>query len=53
VIDFVKKSGGIPYAEEVMMRYYQEALEILRSFADSAYKSSLVSLVSYTIERKK
>jgi octaprenyl-diphosphate synthase len=53
VIDFVKKSGGIPYAEEVMMRYYQEALDILTTFPDSEYKTSLVSLVSYTIERKK
>jgi octaprenyl-diphosphate synthase len=53
VIDFVKKSGGIPYAEEVMMRYYQEALDILTTFPDSEYKTSLVSLVSYTIELKK
>jgi octaprenyl-diphosphate synthase len=53
VIEFVKKSGGLSYAETVMKKYYQEALEILHSFADSAYKTSLVSLVSYTIERKK
>lgn len=53
VIEFVKKSGGLAYAETVMNKYYQEALEILHSFADSAYKTSLVSLVSYTIERKK
>lgn len=53
VIEFVKKSGGLAYAETVMNKYYQEALEILNSFADSAYKTSLVSLVSYTIERKK
>lgn len=53
VIEFVKESGGLAYAENVMTKYYQEALEILHSFADSAYKTSLVSLVSYTIERKK
>lgn len=53
VIEFVKKSGGLAYAETVMNKYYHEALEILHSFADSAYKTSLVSLVSYTIERKK
>lgn len=53
VIGFVKKSGGLEYAETVMNRYYQEALEILKSFPDSVYKTSLSDLVSYTIDRKK
>lgn len=53
VIGFVKKSGGLEYAETVMNRYYQEALEILKSFPESIYKTSLADLVSYTIERKK
>lgn len=53
VIDFVKKSGGLPYAKEAMNRFYQEALSILNEFPDSDYKTSLLSLVAYTIERKK
>lgn len=53
VIGFVKKSGGLEYAETVMNRYYQEALEILKNFPDSIYKTSLADLVSYTIDRKK
>lgn len=53
VIDYVKKSGGLDYAKTVMNRYYQEALDILKSFPDSEYKTSLSNLVSYTIERKK
>ncbi len=53
VIGFVKKSGGLEYAETVMNRYYQEALEILKNFPDSVYKTSLADLVSYTIDRKK
>ncbi|MDI1324194.1 MAG: polyprenyl synthetase family protein [Algoriphagus sp.] len=53
VIGFVKKSGGLEYAETVMNRYYQEALEILKSFPESIYKTSLADLVSYTIDRKK
>lgn len=53
VIDFVKKSGGLEYATEVMNRYFEEALDLLKSFPESAYKSSLEGLVRYTIERKK
>ncbi|WP_339874573.1 polyprenyl synthetase family protein [uncultured Algoriphagus sp.] len=53
VIDFVKKSGGLEYAKTIMDRFYQEALDILKTFPESEYKSSLEGLVSYTIERKK
>ena len=53
VIDFVKASGGIEYADGVMQRYYQEAKDILVTFADSPYKDSLGQLVQYTIERRK
>lgn len=53
VIDFVKKSGGLEYAKTIMDRFYQEALDILKTFPESEYKTSLEGLVSYTIERKK
>ncbi|MEN2281904.1 polyprenyl synthetase family protein [Algoriphagus sp. SE2] len=53
VINYVKQSGGLDYAKSVMNKFYQEALEILNSFPDSEYKTSLANLVSYTIERKK
>ncbi|MFC3415975.1 polyprenyl synthetase family protein [Algoriphagus hitonicola] len=53
VIQYVKQSGGLEYAKEKMNGFYQEALEILDSFPDSEYKTSLRDLVSYTIERKK
>ena len=53
VIQYVKQSGGLEYAKTVMNRFYQEALDILKSFPDSEYKTSLANLVSYTIERKK
>jgi octaprenyl-diphosphate synthase len=52
VIEFVKRSGGIGYAQEAMNRYYTEALDLLKALPDSAYKSSLRELVQYTIERK-
>ncbi|MEX2593929.1 MAG: polyprenyl synthetase family protein [Anditalea sp.] len=53
VIDFVKGSGGLDYAEKIMNRYFQEALAILSEFPESDYKDSLEALVRYTIERKK
>lgn len=53
IIDFVKVSGGLEYAEEVMQRYYKEAMEILDGFEDSEYKTSLSQLVQFTIERNK
>lgn len=53
VIEFVKGSGGIEYAEEIMKKYYDEALDILSSFNDSSYNNSLNDLVQYTILRNK
>ena len=53
VIEFVKASGGLEYATEVMLQYYHQAMEILQSFPDSSYKKSLQDLVQYTIERVK
>ena len=51
VIAFVKKSGGIEYAEEKMKTYQQKAYEILNTFPDSIYRDSLHDLVQFTIER--
>ncbi len=53
VIDFVKKTGGIEYAQNVMERYYSEAVEIAKMFPESIYKQSLLGLVQFTIERAK
>lgn len=53
VIDYVKQSGGLAYAREAMETHYQEALTILAEFPDSVYKTSLIQLVQYTIERTK
>lgn len=51
VIDFVKKSGGIQYANQTMNKYYDEAMLLLQSLPESAYKNSLRQLVQFTIER--
>lgn len=53
VIDFVRRTGGIRYAEERMNRFQQEAFEILNSFPVSPYRESLTNLVLYTTQRKK
>jgi octaprenyl-diphosphate synthase len=53
VIEFVKRSGGIEYAEKVMLQFQQQASEILNKFPESIYKQSLSQLVKYTIERRK
>ncbi len=52
VIDYVKKSGGIEYANKKMREYVKEAIELLKSFPNSDYRISLENLVNYTIERK-
>lgn len=51
VIDFVKKSGGIEYANKVMGKFFDEAMELLSPLPDSPYKTSLKQLVQFTIER--
>jgi len=51
VIDFVKASGGIEYANTAMNRFREEALQILNGFPQSRYKESLIQLVQFTIER--
>jgi len=53
VIDFVKNSGGIEYAQSVMKTYHTEAQEILNSFDPSQYRNSMSDLVQFTIEREK
>jgi len=53
VIDTVIEAGGISYAEEKMMAYRNEAMEILKEFPENECRDSLEGLLNYTIERKK
>lgn len=53
VITFVKNTGGMDYAVQKMKDFQQEALAILASYPDSAYKESLELMVNYVIDRKK
>jgi octaprenyl-diphosphate synthase len=53
VIDFVNQSGGIEYAQEAMIRYRDEAFQILLSFPESPSRNALQQLVTFVTERKK
>jgi octaprenyl-diphosphate synthase len=53
VIQIVRQSGGIEYAQEAMHRYRQEALDILHSIPDSPARQSMQALLYFVTERKK
>lgn len=52
VITFVKNSGGIEYASQVMNQYYSEAIGLLKHLPPTPYRASLEQLVDFTIQRK-
>lgn len=53
VIDFVRQSGGIQYTEQVMLKFRQEAFDVLDTFPDSEARQALRELVLFVTERKK
>ena len=53
VIDFVKSHNGLVYAEAKMVDFQQKAIILLANYPVSEYKTSLVQMVNYVIERKK
>lgn len=53
VIEFVRGSGGLEYAEKAMLRYRSDAFKILHSFPASPARESLEDLVKFSTERKK
>ncbi|MCY4778329.1 polyprenyl synthetase family protein [Sphingobacterium sp. UT-1RO-CII-1] len=53
VINFVRASGGMEYAQTKMLQYQQEAFDILEKFPSNVYRQGLEQLVRFTTERKK
>ncbi|MGO1595986.1 MAG: polyprenyl synthetase family protein [Sphingobacterium sp.] len=54
VIEFVRHNGGLTYATEQMLKYQQEAFEILNGLPNGGqYRAGLEQLVRFTTERKK
>ena len=52
VIDTVKRTGGIDYTQEKMVKYRDEALAILDTFENVPVKNALEELVRFTTDRK-
>jgi octaprenyl-diphosphate synthase len=52
VIAFVKNNNGLAYAEQKMLQFQQEALQLLAHYPDSPFKEALILMVNYVIERK-
>jgi octaprenyl-diphosphate synthase len=53
VITFVKNQNGLAYAENKMLEFQKEALQLIEIFPHSTYKEALILMVNYVIERKK
>jgi octaprenyl-diphosphate synthase len=53
IINFVRTTGGLDYAEKKMFEYQNMAFDILNTFPDSEVKKSLEDLVKFTTERRK
>ncbi len=53
IIDFVKQTGGLAYAETQMKKYREEAFAILNTFPAGDARTGLEQLVQYTTERNK
>ena len=53
VIEFVRASGGIEYAQEAMLDYRRQAFEILHTFPENEARIALEQLVVFVTDRKK
>ena len=53
VIEYVRSSGGIDYAQRAMEDYVRQAQALLHTLPVSVYRHSLEGLVDYTIAREK
>lgn len=53
VIAFVIKNNGLLYAENKMISFQKEALQLLEHYPNSSYKYALTLMVNYVIDRKK
>ncbi len=51
LIEFINEQGGIEYANQAMLRFRQQAWDILDTFPDNVGKEGLRELVDYITER--
>ena len=52
LISFVKKKGGVEYAEKIMLSYKSKALKVILEFPKNDFRKSLEFMLDYVIERK-
>lgn len=53
VIDFVNRSGGIEYTQQVLDRFISESYELLDQFPDNEARESVRDLIRFVATRKK
>lgn len=53
LVDYVKKNGGIQYAQKALDDYTQRAKNLLREFDESEVRNSIEDLVDFVISRNK
>lgn len=53
LVDFVKRNGGIQYAEEVMRGYRDQALSMIPSECPESLKEAFTAFIDYVIERER
>jgi len=51
VLDFVRQSGGLAYADTQMKRYQQEAFDLIANRGSDTHRNHLENLVLYTTQR--
>ncbi len=52
VIGYVQRSGGIAYAQQKMMEYRDEALQLLYKYPETPARKAMEELVNFVINRK-
>ena len=52
VIQFVKDNGGIEYTQNQMKKHQEKAINILDNYPDSEYKTALIDMLNYVVDRK-
>ena len=52
LIDYVRRAGGLEYAQNKMLEYRSEALKILESYPDNEYREALRRMIDFVVNRE-
>jgi len=52
IISYVRNSGGLEYAEEKMLSYKEQSLDVLKKYPAGPATESLKDLVEFVVDRK-